>query len=214
VSVGGTRLSEAGRRILKTAAKELQSEKTRLDDVLALRELVSETGPAALDAFDRALAGSRFGGELLERVNPFADAATQAKLLEAAEVFGVGPAYQTMLLEAQRKAKQAPPEQKAPDRVYEASPKHHAGAVAGEFISPAPANGQAALDVSEQVKPMSTRRVSADVKAQQFVVFDETTPGVFHGHTRTWDQLNPEMRAALIRVGFATTTGKLTGGAQ
>ena len=60
-----------------------------------------------------------------------------------------------------------------------------------------------------QVKPESTRRVGADKDAQQFVVFDQTTPGFFHGHTRTWDQLHPDMQHVLVAAGVVTAHGRI-----
>jgi hypothetical protein len=100
----------------------------------------------------------------------------------------------------------------APDpsaRVYEASPKHHGSTVQGGFVSPAPSNGQATLEASVQVKPESPRRVGVDKGAQEYCVFDETVPGVFHGHTRTWDQLHPDMQRALVASGAVTNNGRI-----
>jgi hypothetical protein len=64
---------------------------------------------------------------------------------------------------------------------------------------------------SVQVKAASPRRVGVDREANEFVVFDETHPGksVYHGHVRTWQQLTPEMKNALIRAGRVTKSGKI-----
>lgn len=94
--------------------------------------------------------------------------------------------------------------------IYEASPKHHQN-VSGGFISAAPTNGQAALDASIQIKPTSPRRVAVDAAAQEFVVFDQTTPGVFHGHVRTFDQLSDQMKAVLRKAGLVNAKGRITG---
>jgi hypothetical protein len=94
--------------------------------------------------------------------------------------------------------------------VYEASPKHHQN-VSGGFISAAPTNGQAALDASLQIKPSSPRRVAVDVQAQEFVVFDQTTPGVYHGHVRTFEQLTDQMKAVLRKEGLVNAKGKILG---
>ena len=96
-----------------------------------------------------------------------------------------------------------------PSLRYEASPKHTQKARGN--IGAAPKNGQAALDESVQVKPTSPRRVGVDRNANEFVVFDETHPGksVFHGHVRTWQQLTPEMKNALIKAGKVTKSGKI-----
>lgn len=97
---------------------------------------------------------------------------------------------------------------------YEASPKH--GATQRGNIAPAPKNGQAALDNSVQVKSTSPRRVGIDYEAGEIVVFDETHPGkgVYHGHTRTWEELTPEMRKALIESGYTDRRGQILTGDQ
>jgi hypothetical protein len=41
------------------------------------------------------------------------------------------------------------------------------------------------------------------------VVLDETTPGVFHGHVRSWEQLRPEMQNALRKAGLVDRRGKI-----
>ena len=73
--------------------------------------------------------------------------------------------------------------------------------------SAAPVDGQASLDKSVSIKPTTTRRVS--VEGDHFVVFDETTPGVFHGHIRSWNDLTPNMKSALIKNGLANNRGKI-----
>jgi hypothetical protein len=88
---------------------------------------------------------------------------------------------------------------------YEASPKH--GATARGRISKAPTNGQEALDTSVQVKATSPRRVGVDPQTGEYVVFDQTSPGKFHGHVRTWNELTPEMKRALTDSGM-TSKGK------
>jgi hypothetical protein len=91
--------------------------------------------------------------------------------------------------------------------VYEASPKH--GSVAKGNVSPAPVNGQQALDNSIQVKVTSWRRVGIDYEERQFVVFDPTRDGIFHGHIRSWTQLDQQQRNALIRDGMADRRGRI-----
>lgn len=96
---------------------------------------------------------------------------------------------------------------KAAARTYKASPKHHPNAPTG--VGRAPTNGQASLNNSVQVKPTSPRRVSVDPETGEFSVFDQTSPGEFHGHVRSWDELTPEMQRALIDAGRVTGKGKL-----
>ena len=73
--------------------------------------------------------------------------------------------------------------------------------------SAAPVDGQASLDKSVPIKPTTTRRVS--VEGDHFVVFDETTPGVFHGHIRGLNDLTPSMKSALIKNGLTNNRGKI-----
>jgi hypothetical protein len=91
--------------------------------------------------------------------------------------------------------------------VYEASPKH--GTVARGNVSAAPVNGQSALDVSVQLKATSTRRIGIDYQEGQFVILDETSEGVFHGHVRSWAQLDQAQRNVLIRWGFVDRRGNI-----
>ncbi len=95
--------------------------------------------------------------------------------------------------------------------MYQPSRKH--GPVQRGNVSPAPTNGQRALERSVRVKETSTRRVAADPMAQEFVVFDETQPGteIFHGHVRQWSELTQEMQNALVNAGQATRKGKIIG---
>ena len=96
-------------------------------------------------------------------------------------------------------------------RTWDPSVKHGTTArgTAKGVSSPAPTNGQAALGNSVQVKPTSPRRVGVDPATGEIVVFDETTPGVFHGHVPGWENLHPDMQRALIKAGQVTQKGKI-----
>lgn len=90
---------------------------------------------------------------------------------------------------------------------YVGAPYHGDAARGGK--NPAPSNGQAGLDNSVRVKETSPRRVGVDQQAGQFVVYDQTRPGEFHGHVRSWQELTPDMKNALIKSGMATQRGKI-----
>ncbi len=103
---------------------------------------------------------------------------------------------------------------------FEASPKHPVGRSPRPGVSPGPADGQAALDVSVEV---GKRRVGIDYGTEEFVVFDETHPGrtgisseqrVFHGHTRNWNELDSKMQNALIDAEMANRKGKVQRGSR
>ncbi|MFQ6195561.1 DUF6531 domain-containing protein [Streptomyces sp. NPDC000405] len=96
-----------------------------------------------------------------------------------------------------------------PPLKFEASPKH--GKTQRGTAAPEPANPQAALERSITFNSNTTRRVSADFETGEFSVFDETHNGtnIYHGHVRSWDELNPKMQSALRKAGLVTGKGKI-----
>lgn len=93
------------------------------------------------------------------------------------------------------------------DPLFEPNPKQVAERVGR--VGAAPADGQAALERSVQVKATSTRRVGVDATNGEIVVLDEHRPGRFYGHVRTWDQLTPAMRQALIEADLVDRRGRI-----
>ena len=96
--------------------------------------------------------------------------------------------------------------------IYEHNPKHPrwtAGGPTGTRASKAPKNGQKALEESVQIKPTSPRRIGVDDDVKEFVIFDEHVPGKFHGHVRTWADLEPAAKRALIDSGRTTKSGRI-----
>ena len=71
----------------------------------------------------------------------------------------------------------------------------------------APNNGQEALDNSIPISENTTRRIG--ISDGEFVVLDETTKGVFHGHVRSWNELSEKMKAVLIKAGKVNKKGKI-----
>lgn len=100
---------------------------------------------------------------------------------------------------------------KATNGNFVPSPKHANIKTQGGRSNPTPTNGQGALDRSVGIGPNTTRRVGVDRENGEFVVFDETHPGKaeFHGHARSWSELNQQMQNALIRSGLANRKGKM-----
>ncbi|MEQ4616654.1 MAG: hypothetical protein ABN482_01240, partial [Corticimicrobacter sp.] len=94
----------------------------------------------------------------------------------------------------------------------EYKPASYHGRTDSLLKSRAPANGQAALDYSIQVKSTSPRRVGIDYSNKEFVVFDKTIGAEYHGHVRAWKDLHPDMRNALIRSGMADSKGAILPG--
>jgi hypothetical protein len=94
---------------------------------------------------------------------------------------------------------------------FEGSPKHPNRQVGR--ASQGPTNGQEALDASVAINPSTTtRRISYDPDADEFVVFDETVAGVFHGHVRKWSELTHNMQRALIEAGVVDRKGRMMRG--
>lgn len=90
---------------------------------------------------------------------------------------------------------------------YEPAPYH--GRVGSGVKSRGPTNGQAALDNSLQVTETSARRVGIDPGTNEFVIFDRTSDGLFHGHVRTWNELRPVDRAFLREEFGVSGRGKI-----
>lgn len=42
-----------------------------------------------------------------------------------------------------------------------------------------------------------------------FVIFDETVPGEFHGHVRIWAQLDAKQQNVLIKAGMVDSRGNV-----
>ncbi len=90
---------------------------------------------------------------------------------------------------------------------YEGAPYH--GATNRGLKNAAPANGQEALDFSTQIKPTSPRRIGVDPNANEFVIFDQTVEGVFHGHVRSWSELTGGMQSVLRKAGMVDRRGNI-----
>jgi len=90
---------------------------------------------------------------------------------------------------------------------YEGASYH--GKVDNAVKNRGPVHGQEALDLSIPIKPTTTARVGIDYEKSEFVVFMEHRPGKFHGHVRSWSELNAEMKAALIKTKMTTDRGKI-----
>ena len=106
------------------------------------------------------------------------------------------------------------------NRAFEGSEKHSGRdrKVGSRKVAKEPTDGQTALDFSFQVSNNSPRRIGIDVKNNEFVIFDRTgnkvvnkevAGGVFHGHVRSWDELDAPMKKVLVDRGLAKN-GKIT----
>ncbi|MFQ3609623.1 MAG: hypothetical protein SNJ55_13395 [Chloroherpetonaceae bacterium] len=72
-------------------------------------------------------------------------------------------------------------------RSFQGSPKHHRNS-RGK-VGKNPSNPEKALKKAVRVSPNSPRLVSADIETGEFIVFSKTLDGTYHGHIRSWEQL-------------------------
>ena len=91
-----------------------------------------------------------------------------------------------------------------PNGVYEKSPSHNKG---NSVKSPAPIDGQSALNNSVSIGNNTQRRVG--ISNGQIVMLPQTTPGVYHGYVVTWTKLPQDARNALYEAGMVTLRGKI-----
>ncbi|QTE21204.1 hypothetical protein J3359_10235 [Polaribacter cellanae] len=95
----------------------------------------------------------------------------------------------------------------SPIRRFERNPKH--GKKKKGSSGAEPTNPQEVLDASLELTGNTTRRVGVDSSTGEFVVFDEHSEGVFHGHVRTWSELSQGMQAILRKAGLVNKKGKI-----
>jgi hypothetical protein len=93
------------------------------------------------------------------------------------------------------------------DIKFENNPKHVKKDRAG--ANKAPENPDITLENSFQVSENSTRRVGVDMETGEFNIFDEHTEGVFHGHSRSWNELSQAQKNVLIKNKVVNVKGKI-----
>ena len=98
------------------------------------------------------------------------------------------------------------PPPKGPNGYFIPAEKHKAQARGRASAGPDWYDGQKALDASVGVKGETKRRVV--VYGGKYIVFDQTSPGVYHGHHRPWRDtyvlagLTQPMKNALAKAGM------------
>ncbi len=98
-----------------------------------------------------------------------------------------------------------------PNGIYKEAKYHHTQSRGQK--SPAPKNGQLALDNSLDISNTTSRRIG--LENDYFVVFDQTQPATtnspaeFHGHIRHWEDLTDGMRTVLQKEGWVSPKGKI-----
>jgi len=91
-------------------------------------------------------------------------------------------------------------------RTYTGVSYHHQNSRGGPSggKSPAPKDGQKSLDRSISFKEKGNQKYERrlGVEEDYFVIFDEQSPGEFHGHIESWENLTDTMRDALYEAGI------------
>jgi hypothetical protein len=91
---------------------------------------------------------------------------------------------------------------------YEDAPYHHKNSVGVKSV--APDNGQDALNRSIASTNQNSKRRYGVSQSGQYVVFDETSPGLYHGHVVDWNELSKVkgLQKELIIQEMALKSGK------
>lgn len=93
---------------------------------------------------------------------------------------------------------------KHPYGKYEDAPYHHTNSRGKK--SPAPKDGQGALDSSIPIEGSESRISLHD---GEFVVLRPTRPGLYHGYVSTWKDLQPKMKNSLSNAKLVSLSGKI-----
>lgn len=96
-------------------------------------------------------------------------------------------------------------ENKHPFGKYKDAPYHTS--FGNSIKSKAPSNGQCALDNSVSIGKNTLRRIG--ISNGEIVVLDQTSPGLFHGHVRSWADLTDQMKSALVNSNLVSLKGKI-----
>jgi len=106
-----------------------------------------------------------------------------------------------------------------PHGLYEGAKYHHQNSKGGHRSgkSACPVNGQWSLDCSRKASDSATSRYRIGFNGSEFAVFSYTGKSVrngipvdiWHGHVRSWNQLEHEMRNVAYEQGWATLRGKI-----
>ncbi|GAA3696353.1 hypothetical protein GCM10022224_072470 [Nonomuraea antimicrobica] len=86
-------------------------------------------------------------------------------------------------------------------RWWGGSPKHQEGRNSqGGRSNAAPSRPQESLDNSIAQGPNTDRRLARDESTGEFVVFDRTRGDEYHGHQRSWEELDNKQQSVLRRA--------------
>ncbi len=115
-----------------------------------------------------------------------------------------------------KKTSTTPATNQQPNGVYKGSNSHptngYSSGYNGGIKSPAPIDGQAALNNSFVIKNLPTQRIG--ISENQIVIFKKTMTGEYHGYVPTWEYIskNPDLAATvnlLKKKGLINKKGKI-----
>lgn len=131
----------------------------------------------------------------------YANTAQRKKEKKAKDLIEAKQQRSSIVVPPQDPKKNDKDKDKHPHGKYEDAPHHHQNSKGVK--NPAPKNGQKALDESYLVveKGNNSYQRRIGVSEDQYVVLDQTSEGVFHGHTREWSELTDKMQAILRKEG-------------
>ncbi|WP_051965318.1 hypothetical protein [Rickettsia tamurae] len=72
--------------------------------------------------------------------------------------------------------------------------------------NPASKDPKAALKNAYKISNDTERLIAVDIKNDQFVIFDNTSGNVYHGHIRTYKEIE---RNAVLKNNLIKTNGKI-----
>ena len=110
------------------------------------------------------------------------------------------------------------PPPKGPHGYFIPAPYHQEYPTPGcKSTGPSWHDGQKALDVSVEVENKSDggKKHRVAVYGGKYIVFDQTSPGVYHAHHRAWNKqdgmngLTPQMQNALKKAGIVKSNGRI-----
>jgi hypothetical protein len=178
-------------------------------------------GTSARQALIRTQLGRALGGSLAGQVSAvegLLNIATIVKVVKAANEGGKEAAVKAVaeaigegLTGSAAKSATGGPKGQLPEdpkdkekRKYNDASYHHQQSAGTK--SKAPINGQQSLDNSV---PYGERgnRISVDKANDEYIVLMEDSPGNYHGHVRSWDQLEPSMQSSLKNNGLVRVMG-------
>ena len=102
-----------------------------------------------------------------------------------------------------------PHKEQKPKLLYEGASYH--GKEKQGAKNSAPTRGQRALEDSFDLGSNTDRRVGYDFDNDEIIVFDKTLGNKYHGHVRSWEELEQKMKNVLQKNDIFDHRGRVKG---